>query len=945
MHRLPLTCLVMSLSLSSLLSAESNPATVSLQGRWRFAVDRENRGITERWFERQLDDTLDLPGSMPGQGRGDPVTLDTPWMGSLFDKAFFTEARFAEYRKPGDIKIPFWLQPDHYYAGVAWYQRDIEIPSAWANRRVVLSLERPHWETQVWVDGRHLGSNNTLSTAHEYALGTELTAGRHTLSIRVDNGRLIDIGENSHSISDHTQGNWNGIVGRIELQATAPVWIDDLQLYPQLSPKAVRVTGQLGRENSAAFPAQILLTSRRDHRGKTSSAAELPIEVARDGRFSGIVPLPADTPVWDEFTPELSEVEARLENGEHRTVRFGLREVTHAGRQLQINGHPLFIRATLECAIFPKTGHPPTEIEPWRDILRIARAHGLNSLRFHSWCPPEAAFIAGDELGFYFQIEAASWPNQSTTLGEGKPVDDWIEQETRRILRAYGNHPSFMLMTSGNEPGGAEPARDAYLAQWVKRHQAVDSRHLFSGGSGWPILAENQYLVHSDPRIQHWSEGLKSRINALPPETVTDYSAFIAGSAVPVISHEIGQWCVFPDFAEIPQYTGYLHPKNFEIFRDMLNRNGLGAQAADFVQASGKLQALCYKEDIEAALRTPQMAGFQLLDLHDFPGQGTALVGVLNPFWQSKGYITAEQFHRFCASTVPLARLPKRVFTTADTLTAHCEVAHYGAAPLSNAKASWRLVGANGESAARGDFPDTTLALGNTAIGEITLLLTKVPAPAQYRLVISVDGHEIENDWDIWVYPADAAHQVPQPARTLTTESLNAEALAALTAGQTVLLTLPASKVRNDSPDPVQLGFSSIFWNTSWTSRQAPTTLGILSDPQHAALATFPTEAYSNWQWWYVIHQAGALRLDGLPRTLKPIVQIIDDWVTSRRLGLIIEAKVGRGKLIVVGAALSQSSDPVSRQLLASLQRYMATDAFKPAVELTVEQVQSLIAP
>ena len=92
--------------------------------------------------------------------------------------------------------------------------------------------------------------------------------------------------------------------------------------------------------------------------------------------------------------------------------------------------------------------------------------------------------------------------------------------------------------------------------------------------------------------------------------------------------------------------------------------------ADSFLLASGKLQALCYKADIEAALRTKNFAGFQLLDLHDFPGQGSAIVGVLNPFWESKGYVTPQEYSEFCNSVVPLARMSKFVFNSGDTLKA-----------------------------------------------------------------------------------------------------------------------------------------------------------------------------------------------------------------------------------------------------------------------------------
>ena len=374
-------------------------------------------------------------------------------------------------------------------------------------------------------------------------------------------------------------------------------------------------------------------------RGKKCRPKQL--EVGWDekgGAFEAEFPLGNQSELWDEFNPSLYCLTAALAGaGDSCSATFGLREISTQGNQLLLNGHKLFIRGTLECCIFPLTGHPPTDVDSWKRVIRIAKAHGLNLIRFHSYCPPEAAFIAADELGFYYQVETC-WANQSTTLGDGKPVDQWVYDETARILKAYGNHPSFLLMPYGNEPGGSKA--NAYLARYVEHFKALDPRRLWTSGAGWPQLPENQFHLTPDPRIQSWGGGLKSRINARPPETRTDYREYIGQRAVPVISHEIGQWCVYPNFDEIPKYKGYLKPRNFEIFRDTLRAHGMARPGPRLPLASGKLQTLCYKEDIESALRTPGMGGFELLDLHDFPGQGTALVGVLDPFWDGKGYVT-----------------------------------------------------------------------------------------------------------------------------------------------------------------------------------------------------------------------------------------------------------------------------------------------------------------
>ncbi len=426
---------------------------------------------------------------------------------------------------------------------------------------------------------------------------------------------------------------------------------------------------------------------------------------------------------------------------------------------------------------------------------------------------------------------------------------------------------------------------------------------------------------------------------------MTDYRDYIQKWTVPVVSHESGQWCVYPNFDEIKKYTGYLKPKNFEIFRDRLAEHGMSDLARKFLLASGKLQTLCYKEDIESALRTPGMGGFELLDLHDFPGQGTALVGVLDPFWKEKGYVTPKEYSRFCNSTVPLARMSKRVFTTDEKLEADIEVAHFGPAPMKDAIPSWKLVGDNGCVVASGRLSAKTLPVDNgIALGSVSVALKNAAAPARYKLVVGLDDTKFENDWDVWVYPPKVDTQSPQDVKIV--EDLDADALAALNAGGKVLLLIPPKLVKNAAKDEVVLGFSSIFWNTAWTHRQPPTTLGILCDPKHPALADFPTDYHSNWQWWYLVTRAGAMILDDLPRGLRPVVQVIDDWFTARKLGLVFEARLGKGKLLVCSIDLKNDLDqnPVARQMRHSLLRYMGGKQFNSGITVTAEQVRSLIA-
>ncbi len=964
----PLLALLVAQLLPGFAAVQPAPAAdepISLAGAWRFQLDRQDAGVSERWFDRALEQRIQLPGALQNQGFGDDISTETKWTANVNERSWFTAPRFEKYRQPGNVKVPFWLQPDKHYVGAAWYQRDIDIPKAWQGRRVVLTLERPHWETRVWLDDKPIGTNDSLSTPHVYDLGTGLAPGKHQLTIRVDNRLIVNVGVWAHSVSDHTQGNWNGLVGRLELSTTSPVWIDDIQVYPDFKKRSAKAVVQIGNSTQKAGSGNLVVMVGSETSADAPDQFGPPRPVAAKwdatgGRVEFDVSLHSKALGWDEFTPHLYRLDVRLEDRskperrlEGESVVFGLRDLTTTPDKLfAINGRKTFLRGTLECCIFPLTGYPPTDVAAWKRIIRIAQEHGLNHIRFHSWCPPEAAFIAADELGFYYQVEIAAW----ATVGSGEPQDAWLYKEAERILRAYGNHPSFLLMPYGNEPAG--PKRDAWLAQWVNYWKARDTRRLYTSGSGWPMLEESQYHVTPGPRGPGGWIG-------------KDYRNAVKNYSVPTVVHEMGQWCVYPNFDEIAKYTGPLKAKNFEIFRDSLAEHGLLDQWRDFLRASGKLQALCYKEEIEAAFRTPGVSGVQLLDLHDFPGQGTALVGVLDAFWDQKGYITPAEFRRFYNSTVPLARMAKRVWTSDETFQAELEVAHFGPAPMQNAVTEWKLVAADGRKLAGGELPAKTLPVDRgIALGPISVELAKLPAPAQCKLVLSVGtvsksqnsvaadvspltlkqgqnqsrltsaatSARFENDWTIWLYPSKAA--AAPPADILVTAAFDSNALARLDAGGKVLLL--ATRL---SPEHPRGSFTPVFWNRQWFPSQGCQTLGLLCNPQHPALAKFPTAFHSDWQWEDILTHSRGMVMDDLPRGLRPLVQVIDDWNTNRKLGLAFECRVGNGKLLVCSADLEKdlATRPAARQFRESLLAYMAGGAFNPQVEVAKDDLTKML--
>ncbi len=928
-------CLVYSCS-------RTDNSSIDLSGEWEFRIDNNDVGESEEWFNQSLGESVKLPGSMVENGKGYRITLDTKWTGGVQNPQWYNHPNYAPYHDSANIRFPYWLQPEKKYTGAAWYRKKVQIPENWIGKPVLLKLERPHWESTVWINGIQAGLKNSLSTPHIFDISEFIKTGENTITLRIDNRiKDIDVGENSHSITDHTQSNWNGVVGELSISVRNEVYFDNVAVFPDVSENKVAIQATVVNTSSHEATINIPVYTELKSTGEQSAQEAYEFTVSPGENLIEIdYPMDTDVLLWDEFDPNVYQLVLKLnsESGsDDMTEDFGFRDFKVKGTRFSINERPVFLRGTLECAIFPLTGYPPTNTDEWEKVYKAVKAHGLNHVRFHSWCPPEAAFEAADRMGIYLQVECSSWANQSTQLGSGLPVDQYIWDESRHIIKEYGNHPSFVMMAYGNEPGG--PNYREYLTEFVNYWKENDPRRIYTSAAGWPVIEANQFHNIPEPRIQGWGQELNSIINAEPPKTDYDWRNKVPGDGVPVVSHEIGQWCVYPNFREIEKYTGVLKPKNFELFRESLNAHHMGHLADSFLLASGKLQVLCYKADIEAALRTPGFAGFQLLDLHDFPGQGTALVGVLDPFWEEKGYVTPAEYSRFCNSTVPLARLEKRIFTEGEVLNAGIEVAHFGQQPIKAVSPEWSIVQDN-EVIANGKLEQQDIEIGNAvSLGEVTYTFQEENRPR--KLTMNVETGDFSNSWDIWVYPVN---QEVESGDIKIAETMDQAVLKHLEEGGKVLLSLGKGKVAPDMGGQVGVGFSSIFWNTAWTNNQKPHTLGILCNPSHPALEYFPTEYHSNWQWWDAMSHADAVQLDSLSYELKPIVRIIDDWVTNRSLALLFEAKVGDGKLLVSGTDLINNLEnrPEARQLLFSLKKYMTGENFAPEIELGAAKLQRI---
>ncbi len=828
--------------------------------------------------------TMTLPGSTLTNGIGDEVTVSTRWTGSLYDSSYYFNPYMERYRKAGQMKFPFFLTPARHFVGEATYCRIVSIPRTWKGRQITLYLERPHIETTLFVNGKEVGHQMSLSVPHQYDVTAFLRPGHdNEITIRVYNGiENVCVGQDSHSVTDQTQGNWNGIAGRMELRAEPLIW------------------------------------RRRVATDLTTQTAHITIN---DREYE--VHVPGARP-WSEHSPQLYTATINYE-GSPIHVTFGFREVAVRGRDILLNGHPIRLRGTVENCCFPETGFPPTDTASWMRVLSKCKEYGLNHLRFHSYCPPEAAFVAADRLGLYLQPEGPSWPNHGVKLGNGMPIDRYLLDECRAIVDCYGAHPSLIMVAAGNEPAG-------HWVEWgnrfVETMKAYDPSRLYctaSVGGGWEWDTGSEYHVKGGARGLEW--------NRRQPSSDDDFAEGLdfprnyrgaEPNQSPIIAHEQGQWCAFPDFKEIPQYTGAYKASNFEIFRDLLRDHGMASLAEKFLMSSGRLQVLAYKYEIERNMRTSGYAGFQLLALNDYSGQGTALVGPLNVHWGEKGYCTSAEWREFCNEVVPLACLPRFTFQSTDTI--HFNTLLYNTTDQVFSQIRYTI-----------SDDQHILLEGTKPVGQVISWQPKeIQQPT--KLTLTLFAGEYHNHYNLWVYPDVPAGQVPSSLLITTSPD---SALSALAAGKDVLLCA-AGKIRYGAD--VVHHFLPVFWNTSWFKMRPPHTTGTYIQSEHPIFRDFPTDDWQDLQWWELTNRAQCMNLAQFPADYQPIVQPIDTWHLSRKLGMLLEARVLRGRLLLTTFDILSALDRriVARQLRQSTLRYMTSSNFQPSLVLEPEVIRNL---
>lgn len=935
---------------------------ISLEGSWKLQLDERKQGV-----RLPYEDSIMLPNttSHARKGRKNEAVL----LGSLTD--------------------------EYEFSGYAWFSKDIEIPNHLKGKSCFLFLERTR-VTTVWVDGQEIGTKNSLNTPHLYDLTDYLDAdkSKHTLTIRVDNTDYPTKG--GHLTSPDTQTNWNGITGRIELQFFGCAYFTDLQVYPNVADRSITMISSLVgdyQETTVSIVAE--------------SLGDEPHQVISEQTFTPYTrqitfdyQMGESARLWSDLHPNLYKLTIHLidKDGDvldTEELTIGLREFKAESDKFTINGDKTFLRGKHDGLIFPLTGYAPTEVEEWLRILSISKSYGINHYRFHTCCPPEAAFTAADMLGIYMQPELPFWGTitDETYDNHNQAEQDYLISEGFAMLKAFGNHPSFVMMSLGNELWGSKERLDTIL----KAYKAFDRRHLYVQGSNnfqfAPVILEHDDFFSgvrfSRDRLFRGSYAMcdapLGHVQTDKPSTLKDYDEMIyptalhaddsaaaagqgtfqiqfgteaktveAGEAeaeliphIPVVSHEIGQYATFPNFEEIEKYTGSLKAKNFEVFRERLEAKGLGHLARKYFECSGKLAAACYKEELEAAFRSRKLAGFQLLDLQDFSGQGTALVGVLDAFMDSKGLITPEEWRSFCSDAVLLARFEKFIFQAGEPFHSQIELTYYRDTPLQGTKLNWELKGRHEqETYSKGE---AGIHCGNgenyIPICEIQMTMPAVSSATQVTFSLSIEGTDIRKSYDLWIYPNEIT---PDLTGVHLFHELSDEAVSLLEKGEDILL-LPNPE---SLPNSIEGLYSTDFWcypmfrsiSESMNKPVPVGTMGLLIDKEHPVFGDFLTEEYSTYPWWSIVSNSRSIILDDLPQNLQPLVQTIDNFERNHKLSLLLECRVLQGRVMLGTFDYDKIMlTPEGKQLMHSMVNYMKSGTWNPQVEISLEELQSLI--
>jgi hypothetical protein len=898
-------------------------STISLQGHWYCKLDWNDCGIEEMWYNSAIDDAkITLPGTTASNGIGQP--LNTP----------------IELTKEA-VKH---LRQNFKYVGAAWYQKKITIPKEWQNKRINLYLERVMFQSRVWIDSREVGVQDSLSTFHSYDITKFIRPEKEfTLTIRVDNRDIQNINTTPSAYTDETQTIWNGIVGNLELVATDKISISYIDIYPDIYKKSANIKVYI---DNLLNKATDVLVHASVYENNVSSQKPIgtPINLnikLQNNKIEFEYFLGDDINLWDEFNPFLYNLDISILSTadglfkDNKTVRFGMRDFKVKGTNFFINDKKTMLRGTLECCIFPLTGYPPTDKESYLKIFKIVKNYGLNHIRFHSWCPPTAAFDAADEIGLYLNIEGPMWLDtyMAKKVGSHKEHYSYFPEEANRIIKVYGNHPSFCMFSNGNELGGDFDLLHSIIANLKEK----DARRVYTITTNWDRKTDecdDYFATQSVDKI-----GIRGQyyLDKMVEGTELEYSKAVSMKNMPLVSHEIGQYVVYPHMKEIDNYTGVLSPVNFLAIKKDLEEKILLKYAEEFTQGSGQLAAILYKDEIEAALRTPGFGGFQLLDIHDFPGQSTATVGILNSFWESKGIITAEKFREFCSPVVPLLVIKKRIYKNSDLFEAKLQLANYGESDLKDIKLNWQI-----GNKSLGSIPVEYVPQGDVIqVGSISNLSFKdIKEAAELEIRLTIKNTNWTNSWNIWVYPDNTLgeNNLLVNGNVVIHDSLNSNLIKDLDEGKNVLLLCRDYQVRKHFPGK----FFPVFWSPVHFVSEDP--CGIICSEQHSVFAKFPTNKYVNYQWKDLLENSFSICLDDVKEDLEFIVQVIPNFFNNHKLTSLLEAKVLNGKLMICSFNIQRNleNSPAAACLRRSTLEYVGGQNFNPAQEIKLDTLYKI---
>lgn len=829
-----------------------------------------------------------LDGEWKVAGNGLAGTVRIP--GTLADSGLGRKTSEADYLATSDVQQRGALMRERLYEGKAVYSRTFSVSPAQAAQSWELLLERVMWRSSVKIDGEDFGWRDSLGTPHVYRIG-RLSAGIHKLEIEIDNSCFYGFSRYAHSYGPVMQSVWHGILGKVELRVENPL-------------SAARIFAPYPLD-AGSFKVEV-------GEVKIDSLEIKNLAVDSWRQVGGIVEIfLAEAPAgWNEFHPRLYTLE--LSAGAFtRTVRFGFRSYAAKGHALYVNGVKTFMRGNVDNCNFAKTGAPPTDKRSWLDIFRTLKYEdGINLVRFHSWCPPGAAFEAADEIGMYLMPEVGVWTDSWMAgrdksrpaphpLGKGYDVDEFVKRELKDIVDAYGNHPSFVSLGLGNELGNSD---FKVMADWIGDTRRYDPRRLYFASTARTITEEDDFSV------THLVPGIGWVRQRFFPKTDWDYEDVYPRAPVPVMAHEIGQWPVYPLWDSLEKFDGgVLKPYNLLRYRRQAESNGVMRFNRIFHEASAKANRLVYKEEVESFLRTPSCAGVQLLNVQDFTGQGEALVGWRDAFYDLKPAFECEKpFRDIWGEVNFLARFEKFTWVVGETFKARMQVRNLTERVIPEGTAfPCTLDGRRTELILAGD-------VGPGDVGEAGEVVFKTGVDDIGKHVLKFGS----NEWSFWVFPDEGVEEAPEGLTVTDDCRLAAEKLAS---GGTVVFTGKGRRTAKDT-------FLPVYWSVIHFDNKNPlaATLGTWVDSKHPALKGFVTENWADWQWQSLVDGATVHELSGFPADYTPICLSVSDFHLSLFLSSLYEVKVGKGRLLVCGYRLD-GADPASRRLRASLFDYLAS--------------------